>query len=221
MPDVEGCAEPALAGACCLLPPGQCCWWAHPAGHPPGHHLPLTVWFSLAHPPLLGCTPCNWHLPWQVAQIQVLQYIWHHVDEWVVFNETSSNTLTLYCLSWHWVKLTPRLCWLLQQWNYCCVIALDGLAGAEFKEFDEHKVELNLTWPMVKSNADRGTCNISTLQLKFDHQKGCLSLSWSPSSDTMFYLWVVVCLYGTEWGSWMGCMGILNGAYDYCPVSLL
>ena len=31
---------------------------------------------------------------------------------------------------------------------------LDGLACAEFKEFDEHKVELNLTWPMVKSTAD-------------------------------------------------------------------
>ena len=94
-------------------------------------------------------------------------------------------------LCWCWVKLTPRLCWLLQWWNYCCVIALDGLACAEFKEFDEHKIELNLTWPMVKSNADRCTFNISTLQLKFDHQKGCLSLSWSPSSDTMFYLWVV------------------------------
>ena len=106
-------------------------------------------------------------------------------------------------LSWHWVKLTPRLCWLLQWWNYCCAIALDGLACAEFKEFDEHKVELNLTWPMVKSNADRCTCNISALQLKFDHQKGCLSLSWSPSSDTMFYLWVVVCLYRAEQGSWM------------------
>ena len=106
-------------------------------------------------------------------------------------------------------KLTPRLCWLLQWWNYCCVIALDRLACAEFKEFDEHKVELNLTWPMVKSTAEWCTCNISTFQLKFDHQKGCLSLSWSPSSDTMFYLWVVA-----AWGSWMGtiwfCMGILN-----------
>ena len=113
-------------------------------------------------------------------------------------------------LGWCCMKLTPRLCWLLQWWNYYCAIALDGLACAEFKEFDEHKVELNLTWPMVKSNAVRCTCNISTLQLKFDHQKACLSLSWSPSSDTMFYLWVVVCLYGAEQflhraerGSWM------------------
>ena len=110
------------------------------------------------------------------------------------------------------MKLTPRLCWLLQWWNYCCVIALDGQACAEFKEFDEHKVELNLTWPMVKSNADRCTCNISTLQLKFNHQKGCVSLSWSPSSDTMFYLWVVA-TWGCflEWGLYGFCMGILNG----------
>ena len=110
-------------------------------------------------------------------------------------------------------KLTPRLCWLLQWWNYCCVIALDRLACAEFKEFkefNEHKVELNLTWPMVKSTAEWCTCNISAFQLKFNHQKGCLSLSWSPSSDTMFYLWVVATR-----GSWMGtvqfCMR-LNGA---------
>ena len=115
-------------------------------------------------------------------------------------------------LGWCWVKLTLRLCWLLQWWNYCCAIALDGLACAEFKEFDEHKVELNLTCTVVKSNADRCTCNISTLKLKFNHQKGCLSVSWSPSSDTMFYLWVGVCLHGAEQGSWTGCMGILNGA---------
>ena len=95
-------------------------------------------------------------------------------------------------------KLTARLCWLLQQWNYCCVIALDRLACAEFKEFDEPKVELNLTLSMVKSTAEQCTCNISTFQLKFDHQKGCLSLSWSPSSDTVFYLWVVATR-----GSWM------------------
>ena len=103
-------------------------------------------------------------------------------------------------------KLTPRLCWLLQQWNYCCAIALDGLACAEFKEFNEHKVELNLTWPMVKSTAEKCTCNISAFQLKFDHQKGCLSLSWSPSSDTMFNLWVVA-----AWGSWTGTIWFLHG----------
>ena len=118
-------------------------------------------------------------------------------------------------LSWHWVKLTPRLCWLLQWWNYCCAVALDGLAWAEF---DEHKVELNLTWAMVKSNADRCTCNISILQLMFNHQTGCLSLSWSPSSDTMFYLWVV--------GEWLNvlCMFwmvecflyVLNGLNIFC-----
>ena len=122
----------------------------------------------LAPSTLIGCIPCNWHLPWQVAQIQVLQCIWHHIDKWVVFDETSSNTLTLYCFSCHWVKLTPRLCWLLQQWNYCCVIALDGLACAEFTGIQrtQGRIEFN--------------------------QKECLSLSWSPPSDTMFYLWVVV-----------------------------
>ena len=112
-------------------------------------------------------------------------------------------------------KLTPRLCWLLQWWNYCCVIALDRLACAEFKEFNEHKVELNLIWPMVKSTAEWCTCNISAFQLKFDHQKGCLSLSWSPSSDTMFYLWVVA-----TWGSWTGpiqfCMRLNGDSEWFC-----
>ena len=135
-------------------------------------------------------------------------------------------------------KLTPRLCWLLQRWNYCGAIALDGLACAEFKEFDEHKVELNLTWPMVKSTAEQCTCNISSFQLKFNHQKGCLSLSLI----TIFWHHVLP-LGGShtrilKQGSWTGtiqfcmrlngdpewfCMGLQcpECAYAYSPVCLL
>ena len=135
-------------------------------------------------------------------------------------------------------KLTPRLCWLLQWWNYCCVIALDRLACAEFKEFDEHKVELNLTWPMVKSH-----CWMMHLQyLRFPVEV------WSPErlskSQLITIFWHHVLplggscigilngdctvLYGAEWGSWMGILNsfawgcnVLNRAYAYCLVCLL
>ena len=93
----------ASAGACCsptwaVFLAGSPCWssaWASSA----------TDCGFLGSSTFIGCTPCNWHLPWQVAQIQVLQHIWHHVDEWVLFDETSSNTLTLYFSAgtgWNW-----------------------------------------------------------------------------------------------------------------------
>ena len=104
VPDVEGCTVPASHGASCssawaVLLVGSTGW--------------SSTWVSVCHwlcgflglSTLIGCTPCNWHLPQWVTQIQVLQHIWHHVDEWVVFNETSSNTLPMYFSAgagWNW-----------------------------------------------------------------------------------------------------------------------
>ena len=96
-------------------------------------------------------------------------------------------------------KLTPRLCGLLQQWNYCYVIALDRLACAEFKEFNEHKVELDLTWTLVKSTAEWCTCNISTFQLQF------VSPERLSKSQLITIFWHHVLPLGGNH------MGILNG----------
>ena len=106
-------------------------------------------------------------------------------------------------LGWCWVKLAPRLCWLLQWWNYCCVIALDGLACAELKEFNEHKVELNLTLPMVKSNADSCTLQYLLFPAKV----------WSPERLSESQLITIFSHHVLPLGG--SCMGILNSfAWD-------
>ena len=90
----------------------------------------------------------------------------------------------------------------LQQWNYCCAIALDGLACAEFTGIrrTQGRIEFNLA--SGRNPMQIGAlASISSLQLNL-HSPERMSESQIMHHllFTMFYLWVVVYFLIYSWG---------------------